>query len=120
MKKIITIILKCWAFIFQRKNRAIINAILNISQEISKKTKNKVDNAVLAHLAAFIRNETKGLDHDEARVVSRKIGAIKKGPLKNVSLLIDKSTVGVETKFGAVRYNYKDGSVKWGIELKKI
>jgi len=120
MQKIITISLKCWAFIFQRKNMAIINAILNISLEFSNKTKNKVDDAVLTHIAAFIRNETKGLNHDELIVVAKKIGAVKNGPLKNVSLWLDKNSVGVDTKFGAVRYNHKKGSVTWGIDLKIV
>jgi len=118
MKKLITLILKCVAFIFQRKNRAIINAVLNISLEVSNKTKNKVDNAVLTHIAAFIRNETKDLKEDQLKAVAKKIGDFKSGPLKNVSLRLDKSNVGVYTKFGAVKYNHKDGSVKWGVELK--
>lgn len=114
MITIIHSIIKAWNFVFRSKNKYILNAMLNIAGEVAKLTKNKVDNAAIAYLAAMIRNETKNLDDQEVEILSELVNKKTRGSLKDIKLKFDsKKGIGVQTKFGSAMYNYDKGVLTW-------
>lgn len=103
-----------YTFIFKRKNLRVAFSLLKIGNEIAKYTKTDLDNAALAALATFLRNETKGLTDEEVKALSDEINNVKRGKLKEVTISVDsKKGIQLGTGFGSVSYNHNNGSIKW-------
>lgn len=119
LSKILKWLMVIWTFITNKDNLKIVQPVLNIAEEVAKHTKTELDNAALASIAAYIRNETKGLGRDDLKKVEDAINKASKGSLRNVQIgLSTKDGVKLGLPFGAVQYNHNDGSVKWQKEFK--
>lgn len=117
--KVTNYLVLIYTFLTNKENVKIVRSVFNIAEEVAKHTKNDLDNAALASIATYVRHETKGLSKSEMEKVSEAVNNKSTGDLRTVSLGINlKDGVTLETKFGSVHYNYKNGSVKWGRELR--
>jgi len=116
--KIYKVAMLAYTFITKPDNLRIVNSVLNIGEEVAKHTGTDLDNAALAKIATFVRNETKTLMPHEARIVAARVNKTDKGSLRTVNLSIDnKKGIKVGTPAGSVSYNHNDGSIRWGKEF---
>lgn len=108
-----------WVFITDNTNFMLVNSFFKISNFIAESTKTDIDNAILANIATFIRDHTKGLTEEQSNKLSEKVNNKTSGPLNGISLNIDtKKGLKVSTGLGDIIYNHHTGSVEWGTTLK--
>jgi len=93
---------------------------LDIAEVVSKFTSSTKDDKAVAFLAkqfnkaAQLNNIT---EEESLKKVANEVSKISKGSLKDISVGIDNGKIGLSFGKGGVKYNPKDGSVKFGITL---
>lgn len=116
MIKWVKIILK---FIFSRQSLLVLDAIFDIAFEIKKHEKSGLDNAALASIATYVRHRTKSIDDEKIKQITDSISDNVNKNLKDYKIGINpQGKVNLRSPIGTVSYDWTDGSVKWGRNIK--